>query len=75
MTRILTFVCLHSLNTLLYAFFKASADLVRSAAQRAVRDPELVRHPLVLLDLVTAVVGVKVQDHLSLVRSQELQTL
>jgi hypothetical protein len=75
MTRILTFVCLHMLNTLLYAFFKASANVVRSASQRAVRDPKRVCHPLVLLDFVTPVVDVIVQNQLAFVRRQEPETL
>ncbi len=65
MTRILIFVCLHSLDTLLYAFFKVSANLVRPAPQRAVRYPKLARHPPVLRDFVTPVIDVIVENQLT----------
>src|SRR6185369_16679110 len=70
-----TFVCPHSPNTLLYAFFKVSASLVRPAAQRAFRYPKLARHPPVLRDFVTPVVDVIVENQLAPVCRQKPETL
>jgi hypothetical protein len=71
MTKRLVFVCSHSLDTLLDAIFKVSTDLVRPAAQRPLRYPKLARHLLVLLDFVTPVVDVIVQNQLASFRRQE----
>ena len=73
MTGMLTFVCLHSLDTLLYAFFEVSANLVRPAAEGALRNPKLARHPPVLIDFVPPVIDVIVQNQLALVWLQKPQ--
>jgi len=73
MTGILTFVCLHPLDTFLYAFFEVSAYLVRPAAEGALRNPKLARHSPVLIDFVTPVIDVIVQNQLAPVRLQKPQ--
>jgi hypothetical protein len=75
MARRLVFVCLHSRDTVLYAIFKVSTNLVSPATQRALRYPEVLRHSLMLRDFVTPVVDVIVQNQLAFFCRQEPEAL
>jgi hypothetical protein len=59
----------------MYAFFEVSANVVRPPTEGAFRNPQLLRHPLVLNDFVAAVIDVIVENQLALVRRQKPEAL
>ncbi len=75
MSGTLCFVCLHTINTLPDALFKVSTNLVRLAAQGALRDSEFARDAPVLRDFVSPVIDVIVENQLPLVWLQKPETL
>ena len=68
MSGTLSFVCLHTLDTLPDTLFEVATNLVRLAAQGALRNAALARHAPVLRDFVTPVIDVIVENQVALVR-------
>ena len=75
MSGTLSFVCLHTIDTLLDALFKVSTKLVGLPAQGALRNSKLARHAPVLDDFVTPVIDVIVKNQVPLLAGQKPETL